>query len=349
MTQTPREIVRRALKFEYPERMPRQTWALPWAYNNYPEVMEWLGKNYPDDITHAPGDYRPSPRVVGDPCEVGTYIDEWGCTFTNVQRGIIGEVKQPLIKEIEDWEQLEPPYETLPTDFAAARATANAFCAGTDRFVHASCCPRPWERYQFIRGTANAMMDLAAEPELAMKLLQRIHDFHMRELEFWVTTDVDAIAFMDDWGSQRQLLIAPPMWRKFFKEFYREYSDIAHRHGKFIFMHSDGCISAIYPDLIEIGIDAVNSQLFAMDMAELERTAKGRITFWGEIDRQHVLPSTDPAEVRAAVRRVAKHLYDPRGGIFAQFEFGPASQPENPRIIYEEWDRVQQEAASAAH
>jgi hypothetical protein len=114
-------------------------------------------------------------------------------------------------------------------------------------------------------------------------------------------------------------------------------------------MHSDGCISAIYPDLIEIGIDAVNSQLFAMDMAELERTAKGRITFWGEIDRQHVLPSTDPAEVRAAVRRVAKHLYDPRGGIFAQFEFGPASQPENPRIIYEEWDRVQQEAASAAH
>jgi len=48
--------------------------------------------------------------------------------------------------------------------------------------------------------------------------------------------------------------------------------------------------------------------------------AMGQITFWGEIDRQHVLPSPDPEVGRKAVRRAARHFYDPRGGTIAQFE-----------------------------
>ena len=31
---------------------------------------------------------------------IGEYVDEWGCTFVNIQEGVIGEVKQPIV---EDW------------------------------------------------------------------------------------------------------------------------------------------------------------------------------------------------------------------------------------------------------
>ncbi len=348
MPQTPREIMTRCLTFEHPERMPRDTWTLPWAHTHHPGNCEKLQQKYPNDMSGPPNVYRPSPRVRGNAYEQGTHVDEWGCRFENIQAGLIGEVKEPLIADIADWDQLEPPCETLPDDTDKARDIVNRACAESDRFMRANCNPRPWERMQFIRGTVNAMMDIMDPDGGARNLIGKIHDFHLQELEFWVTTDVDAISFMDDWGSQQQLLIKPELWRELFKPLYRDYCDIAHAHDKFAMMHSDGHIQTIYPDLIEVGVDAINSQLFCMDMAALARTAKGKITFWGEIDRQHVMNAADTRVGRNAVREVAEHLYSPAGGIIAQFEYGAGANPDMPFAIYDEWDQVQADAAVSA-
>jgi len=343
MAQTSREIVTRCLKFQRPERMPREMWALPWAGDHLRPYLDEVNKRFPGDFG-GPGDvYRPSPRRRGVDYEIGTVIDEWGCTFTGIQKGVIGEVKDPQVKELADWRNVKPPYEVLPEDWGKARDTANRNCAGTSAFVRAGCCPRPWERYQFLRGSENAMCDVMMQEKECLELLRAIHEFHMKEVEFWADTDVDAIGFMDDWGSQRQLLIPPPVWRQLFKPMYKDYCDLAHSKGKFAFMHSDGYITEIYPDLIEIGVDAVNSQLFCMDMAEVARIAKGKITFWGEIDRQHILTTPDPQIARDAVRKVAAHLYDPRGGIIAQFEAGPGTRGPNIIAIFEEWEKVDAE------
>ena len=271
-------------------------------------------------------------------------MDEWGCIFTNIQRGVIGEVRRPLLADIADWKMVEPPEETLPAHAQTARDRVNRDCANSELFMRGSACPRPWERYQFIRGTMNAMLDVMDPDRNVRGLLRRIHEFFLKELEFWVSTDVDAVGFMDDWGSQTQLLIPPPVWRELFKPLYRDYCDLAHAHGKFVFMHTDGHTSEVYEDFVEVGIDALNSQLFCMDMAELARKAKGKLTFWGEIDRQHVLSSPDPQVGRAAVRQVARHLYDPRGGIIAQFELGAGGNAETALAIFDEWERVQVEA-----
>ncbi|MCC6790009.1 MAG: methyltransferase, partial [Hyphomonadaceae bacterium] len=93
------------------------------------------------------------------------------------------------------------------------------------------------------------------------------------------------------------------------------------------------------PDLIELGVDAVNSQLFCMDMHQIAERAKGKITFWGEIDRQHVLPEA-PEKGREAVRQVVHHLYDPRGGVIAQMEFGPGANPATVMAVYDEWEKL---------
>jgi uroporphyrinogen decarboxylase len=163
----------------------------------------------------------------------------------------------------------------------------------------------------------------------------------MKEVQLWSSTDIDGILFMDDWGSQTQLLIPPRIWRDMFKPMYKDYCYLAHKNGKHALMYSDGCISEIYEDLIEIGVDAVNSQIFCMDMADLQKRAKGKITFWGEIDRQHVLPSKDPEVGREAVRKAAKYLYDPSGGIIAQFELGAGANPQTALAVYEEWEKIQ--------
>ncbi len=134
-------------------------------------------------------------------------------------------------------------------------------------------------------------------------------------------------------------MISPKQWRKIFKPLYKDYIDLAHRAGKRIFMHSDGYIYDIYGDLIELGLDAINSQLFIMDIEEIGKQFSGQITFWGEIDRQHLLPDGTTGQIAGAVRRVKDALYK-NGGVIAQCEFGPGTRPENFEMVYQTWDEI---------
>ncbi len=333
---TGRERVYRTLACDHPDRVPRQLWTLPAAAMEHgQETLKRFRARFPSDFAGAAGAAKVC-LTRGNAYEVGTFTDEWGCTFINVQRGIIGEVKEPLV---EDWSRLElvrPPEALLNIDVAEA----NRSIAATDGFVIAGCCPRPFERLQFLRGSENVYLDLAEEPPEFFDLLQRVHGYYLKELEVWSRTGVDCLTFMDDWGSQRSLLISPAQWRRVFKPLYQQYCDLAHAAGKKIFMHSDGYIADIYEDLIEIGVDAVNSQLFIMDIEEIGRRYAGQITFWGEIDRQHLLSHGTPEQCRQAVQRVAANLMRGGGGVIAQFEYGGTTRPENAEAVFEEWNRI---------
>ena len=96
------------------------------------------------------------------------------------------------------------------------------------------------------------------------RLRDMVHEYFQKQEELWLQAEVDAIHIADDWGTQQSLLISPDMWREYFKPCYREYCEMAHRHGKLVLMHSDGYILDILDDLVEIGVDAVNSQLQCM-------------------------------------------------------------------------------------
>ena len=303
-----REIVKRTLELEKPSRIPRHLLALPWASDNYPNQLKQIQDNYPDDITFPIFEYKDKPLTTGDQYAIGSYTDEWGCVFENKQAGIIGEVKAPILKNLSDWEQIREPTEVLSFEIDQV----NEFCANTDKFTLAGCFPRPFERLQFIRVTAEFYMDLATQSPELTKLIDKIHQFFLGELNRWAQTDVDALFIMDDWGSQQSLLISPATWREVFKPLYKDYVSIAHSHNKKIFMHSDGYIVDIMPDLIELGIDAINSQIFCMGLDTLEQF-KGKITFWGEIDRQHILPEGTVEEVKDAVKKVAKKAAKKKG------------------------------------
>ncbi len=332
---TSRDLIRQTLEFASPNRVPRQLWQLPWVEEHYPAELRRIRERFPDDMIGAPGFLAQAPKTTGDAYAIGTFVDEWGCTFTNLQSGVIGEVKDPLIKEWSDLEKLRPPLECLSVDIEKV----NAFCGATDKFVVGGCCPRPFERLQFLRRSDQLYIDLAEKPAELFALLDSVHQFYIKELEVWARTNVDGLTFMDDWGSQLNLLISPRMWRQLFKPLYKEYIEIAHAHGKKAFMHSDGCTAAIIPDLIEIGLDAVNTQIFTMDIEELGRLYGGKLTFWGELDRQWLLPHATTTEIDAAVRRVAAAFWR-NGGAIAQCEFGAGGKPENVWQMFETWEKI---------
>lgn len=341
---TGRERVQRALDFLPLDRAPRSPWALPGVMMFRGEEYQRLVARFPPDITGPGAGYRAGRLASGTPCLKGSYTDNWGSRFEVMEDGVIGEVKAPLFgagyEALAGW---QPPFELLEgVDLAAV----SRHHAASREFVLAGTETRPFERMQFLRGTENLMMDIALDEPGFYALRDRVHAFNLAEMRLWAGSAVDGVSFMDDWGSQRALLISPRHWRKLFKPLYREYCDILHAAGKRVFFHSDGFIEDIYPDLVEIGVNAVNSQLFCMDVEKLGRLYAGKIAFWGEVDRQAVLPFGSQEEVRQAVRRLYAALC-PDGvlrGVFAQCEWGVRDPEENINAVYDEWDRIAQEA-----
>ena len=110
---TSREIVTDCLNFDKPSRIPRHMWILPWGEIHYRDELNEVQQQFPDDIIFAP-DVNDLFCVQGDLYSKGRYIDEWGCEFQNLQNGIIGEVRDPVIPHISEWGSFNPPYRILP-------------------------------------------------------------------------------------------------------------------------------------------------------------------------------------------------------------------------------------------
>ncbi len=341
-----RERVRRTLLFQSPDRAPREIWVLPGINLFRREEFLSLLERFPMDIAstgsvYDRGEisnfgpiYAPGERARGTPSVVGTYFDDWGCEWHVGEPGVVGEVKGPPLADISRLKQYRPPDEIFEK---GNFDKVNRIYANTDKFVLGATNVRPFERMQWLRGTEQLLMDLAWGTREFFQLRDLVHEHFLREIEIWAKADVDGIHWWDDWGKQKGLLISPKMWREIYKPLYFDYCKIIHEAGKFAFFHTDGDVTDIYPDFIELGINALNSQLFCMDIEELGKQYQGKITFWGEIDRQHILPFGTSTEVREGVRRVRHALDNGKGGVIAQCEWGNDVSSENIAAVFNAW------------
>ena len=331
---TGRDRIKAALTHTGPDRAPRDLWALPYVSLFRKEELEEVLRAYPSDIGRpelSPGSGDTELARLARP---GTYTDEWGSVWQLGEPGIVGEVNRPALA---DWSKLatyQPPWDLVRK---RDLSLANCECEKSQCFMLSSVCARPFERLQFVRGTENVFLDLAYDTKEIRKLIEMIHEFYVADVTAWAESAVDGVFLMDDWGTNLALLINPDLWRSVFKPLYKDYCDVIHDAGKFVFFHSDGYIDAIYSDLIEIGVDAINSQLFCMDIERLAQKYKGRVTFWGEIDRQHALPFGSPQDVQAAVHRVRNALDDGTGGVIAQCEWGKDNSRNNIEAVFAAW------------
>ncbi len=268
-----RERVKRALTFERPDRVPRDLWHLAGVSRSRKPELSRLLETYPSDFTGPQGTYGPSPLASGSEGDVGEYTDAWGCTFVMAEPGVCGEVKNPPLA---DWSELDnwaPPWMVLEH---MDLGQVDAACAATDKFVRTGTHVRPFERMQFLRGSENLFMDIAMRPPEFEDLRRQIHDFNLRDIEAWCGTAVDGIAFMDDWGTQNALLIAPAQWREIFKPMYREYCELIKSAGKLVFFHSDGTSATQFPISSRSGSMRSIHSCSAWTLKPSERTIKAR-------------------------------------------------------------------------
>jgi len=313
---TGRERVKRAVEFGCPDRIP-----VMHAY--LPAAMERLGRRLQDVLAKYPSDY--GSLTLG---YSGDYlikmgdgdVDVWGCRWSNLAHGIVGQVRgHPLA----DWEALKSyvppdPAKYLPSEIVKK----GVHRAEPDKYVVAFC-GNLFERMQWMRGYENLMMDLALGDQRVIDVRDMIVEHNVKMVHIASQGDIDGIEFSDDWGTQQQLMIRPALWRQLFKPAYKTMFDAVRAKSLDVHFHTDGVVIDIIEDLIEIGADVVNVQLAAMDIPELGKQFRGKVCFRTDLDRQYVLPRGTPAEVDQHIKQIVEALGTSEGGIIGCGEIGP--------------------------
>jgi uroporphyrinogen decarboxylase len=109
----------------------------------------------------------------------------------------------------------------------------------------------------------------------------------------------------------------PQLWRRYLKPRFARLFDAGKRRGKFVWFHSCGDVTAVLPDLIDIGLDVwetVQLHTLPMPARELKREFGAHIAFFGGVNTQR-LPFITPDAVRDEVRECLRTLGEGGGYI----------------------------------
>jgi uroporphyrinogen decarboxylase len=155
-------------------------------------------------------------------------------------------------------------------------------------------------------GMEKLLIDMAMGKDYVPALIEKTKSFSLDIGKKLAAMGVDGIWAGDDFGGQNGMLISPKMWRKYFKEPYRQiYAELkAVNPDVMIMQHCDGAVAPILGDWIDVGLEVFNPvqpNVPGHEPEDLKGQFGDRLSFWGAIDQQHLLPYGSPAEIEADV------------------------------------------------
>jgi len=300
---TSREIVRRAVEFDTPERLPI--------------ICAALGIN---DVYGV----GCKPSAGWEPSRPNE--DEWGCVREkpDADSGVVN-MGQPKGHPLTDWTMLDEINFPDPTDDSRWDHMEEALAGAGDKYVRIGCGFTFFERMHYLRGFEQLLVDMHTEPEMVRELAERVIAYPIglaREVGKRFRGRIDGMSMTDDWGTQTQTIVSMPMWREFFKDGYQRLFDAIHDAGMHAWMHSCGHVNDVIEEWIDCGLDSVNlQQPTNLGIEEIGRLYRGRICFESLCDIQMTLPFGSDDDVRREAKLLLEHWATPEGG-FVLSDYG---------------------------
>jgi len=245
-------------------------------------------------------------------------VDHWGTTWSKEAGGHYLNIDGPFYHTEADPELVHTYSWPNPDDpglYRNLKRNAEQLHNSTDYAVVLDLGIGIVTRAQFVRGFVEFLMDMTIHSEFAKTLLEKLGDIWIRIARNALQEVghlVDVVFWGDDYGMQQAPMFRPQHFTDFVKPVnqrmvgaVKEFSEAR------VLLHSCGSIAPMIPDMIDMGIDALNPvQVSAenMDPAFLKTVFGDRLAFWGGIDTQDILPFKTPAEVRDYVQFIIQTL-----------------------------------------
>lgn len=289
---TSKERVKRTIHFENPDRPP-----VRFAFDA--ENSDMAGVGFKNSKSWTPK----------NPDE-----DEFGCVWDNLNGAVItsySQVKEFPIKKWEDYGNYRFPdphdktrYEDIEKNIESRR----------DKYIFAGVGISGFNRLTFLRGYENFLTDLYFEREKASRLAEKYFVWEMETIKELSNFRIDGIWLADDWGTQRALMVSPALWREFFKPLYKKQFDFIHGLGFDIIFHTCGYVNEIIPELIEIGVDALNlNQPRTLGIENLAKY-RGGVCFLCPVDMQTTIIEGREDEIVKEANHIFNSLWNGDGG-----------------------------------
>ena len=324
-------------------------------------VLETIKKDgKPERLTNC---YQAFVPIGGDP--VFQYVrgnrirgtnsfDRWGTyiTFPNDQPAAIPLVtaKNQVIKDIENWKKYVkvPDLRANCSEGWEVAQKNKAAIDSSEYFSMTIMGTGIFEQLHMLMTFEDTLCNLLVYPDEIHELIEVITEYRLEYMKLIVENlHPDAILSHDDFGSKTNLLMAPGVWREFFKEPYRKLYSYLHANGVLVIHHSDSFCEQIVDDFAEIGIDIWQGVLPTNNIVELTQRLDGRMALMGGIDSSIDTAGATEDEIRAEVRR-ALNSYGHLRHFMPSFTYGGPGTicPHVDPIIVDEIDRYNNERFS---
>jgi len=295
---TPRDRMIKALAFEEADLVP--------YHLMIEESVRLQLAVYLDDanfeqrlINHLPF-YNLEPKITWN--SSATYTDAFGAVWRKGSAPHLEHCPLPTatLAGYHFPDLLEPDYFRGAGDFLSRHRQYFTFCAINHGFFD-----RGWA----LRGMENFLVDFIHAPRFVEELFAILTDAYARLIDHIAACGFDGIRFGDDWGYQRGVLIGAERWRKFVKPGLKQLFIRARALGLTVMVHSDGDITELIPDLLEMGVQILNPvQPEAMDILTIKREFGRELCLNGGISTQRTLPAGTAEDVRREVAACLRYL-----------------------------------------
>ena len=299
-----------AIRMEHPESIPVSVSILPAAWIKYGAELQRLTDQYPQFFGGRQVDWEHAGEHLVPSYRQGIYIDEWNCEWHNEHAGNEAIVVGHPVKTEEDVYALKIPdcrEGRLPHGFMYLRLLD-------------------------LVGFENAMVWFAEEGETIEVLIDKVLEYNLYQIAAVLPRMGDMIYFGDDLGMQKGLAIGAERWRKYLKPCFRKMYGLvkAYKPSQLIYMHTDGCIWEIMPDLQECGVDMINPQFRANGLDNLVRVCRKEhlIPINLDLDRQ-LFPVATRSQIFDHIAACVESLYLPAGGLGLSVELNYEISLEN--------------------
>ncbi|MCB9159793.1 MAG: hypothetical protein H6644_08040 [Caldilineaceae bacterium] len=294
---TSRERIARMFEHRDADRIP--VIDDPWATT----ITRWQREGMPADVSYV--DYfgldktarimvDNSPRypksVVEETDEYRTTTTEWGTTLRNwTHMTSTPQFLDFTIKDRASWaaakERMQPSRDRIPWDMLAANYKT---WRDEGYWLQAGLWFGFDVTHSWIVGTERLLYALVDDPEWCAEMFATELDVNLALLDMmWdAGYTVDSIFWWDDMGYKGHQFISLNMYRELLKPAHQRAIDWAHAKGIKAHLHSCGDVNPFVPELVDMGLDALNplEVKAGMDPVQLKQQFGDRLLLHGGIN-----------------------------------------------------------------